>query len=112
MPRGRFLARGPNSEAHGSAEVDQSAPSGDQANRDDLAFAVQAGGTEVWPHVLRAIRSDDPAEKAIAFLKRKLGFVERSKSRQYKQGNCNKGRNGDRCDDFDHLVPNSMRQRG
>ena len=39
-----------------------------------LALAVQTGGTEVWPLLFRAIRSDDPADKAIAFLKRTLGF--------------------------------------
>jgi hypothetical protein len=95
-----------------SADVDQSAPSRDQANREYLAFAVQTGGTEVRPHLLRAVRSNDLAEKAIAFLKHTLGLVWRSKSRQYKQGNCNKGRNGDRCDDFGHLVPSSGSQRG
>lgn len=77
-----------------------------------FAGSVQARGTKVRPHLLRAIRSNDPALKAIAFLQREPGFVWRGKSRQYKQGKYNKGSNGDRCDGFDHLVPNSMRQRG
>ena len=77
-----------------------------------FAGSVQARGTKVRPHLLRAIRSNDPALKAIALLQRESGFVWRGKSRQYKQGKCNKGSNGGRDGHFEHVVPNSMRQCG